>query len=341
MLTDSDTVARAAMTVDLADLGAVVSEEFAGILIPRQDLNEAKVGITDQFLKNAATYAERYSAVGYFKRLIENALCVGGRPSPRLILDFGSGSGNSVFPCLELFPDAEIIATDLSENLLAILRDHVATNHSFRNRLSLVCVDATKPYFAENCADIVIGAAILHHLIDPAACVKSACRALRPGGKAIFFEPFEAGNAVLRLAYEDVLRLDKLGAMGEKLDPLAVHLFSIMLNDYKARAGLNENSPLLKQLDDKWLFTRAYFEDILKSLPGVSVEIAPLNGLERPFSAQTETNLRLGLGISGERAREIVPQWAWDIFASYDESFSIELKRDLPVEACIIFERIA
>jgi SAM-dependent methyltransferase len=177
--------ARRAMTVDLIDLGDS-APHYKGIFIPRQDVAEAKVGITEQFLANAGTYHERYSAVERFQRLIKRATEGRFARPPRMILDIGSGSGNSVFPCLQLFPDAEIVATDLSEDLLAILRDHVESRGD-SGRLSLICVDATKPYFARSFADLVIGAAILHHLIDPAACIRSSLPSV---GRQVDVYPF-------------------------------------------------------------------------------------------------------------------------------------------------------
>jgi SAM-dependent methyltransferase len=161
---------------DLANLGDLAGPQLAGILMPRGDLGAAKIGITEQFLERAGTYHERYSNVPYFHALIEQATSGRLAAEPLLILDIGSGSGNSVLPCLELFPRANIVATDLSENLLAILRDRVAPDMTTLARLTLVCVDATRADFIEGSVDLVIGAAILHHLIDPSACVRQAWR---------------------------------------------------------------------------------------------------------------------------------------------------------------------
>jgi ubiquinone/menaquinone biosynthesis C-methylase UbiE len=328
---------------DLVDLGQVAGAALAGVLIPRAELGKAKIGITDQFLRDARTYHERYSAVPYFRGLIEQA--TRGRLSvePSIILDIGSGSGNSVLPCLELFPNARVIATDLSENLLAILRDHVAENPSTRDRLALVCMDATRPYFAQASVDMVIGAAILHHLIDPAMCIQHACRALKPGGVAVFFEPFENGNAIMRLAYEQILLRDSGIAADEenRIAPRVAACLRSLVEDYRVRAGCDKSGPIFQHIDDKWLFTRAYFENIAASLEELSLEIVPLNPSDHPFSLQTRTNLRLALGISEEDARRALPDWVWKTLYDYDTAFSSELKLDLPIEARVVFTRKA
>lgn len=325
---------------DLADLGDVDGPEFAGILVPRIDLCAAKIGITDQFLQKAETYHERYAAFPYFRVLIERATRGRLKAEPSLILDIGSGSGNSVLPCLELFRHADIIATDLSENLLAILRDHVASDEAVRARLNLVCIDATRANLVEGSVDLVIGAAILHHLIDPSACVRQACRALKPGGIAVFFEPFENGNAILRLAYEQILGRDKEPDLppDQRLAPAVSNCLRMLIEDFRVRAGTDKSAPAFEHLDDKWLFTRSYFENLASSL-GVAVEIAPLNPSETPFLLQTQTYLRLALGLSPEDALLALPMWASDILRSFDAAFSPELKRDLPIEASVIFTR--
>jgi len=324
---------------DLVDLGDVAGPQFAGILMPRADLGAAKIGITEQFLQQAGTYHERYSAVPYFRTLIEQATSGRLEAEPLLILDIGSGSGNSVLPCLDLFRQANIVATDLSENLLAILRDHVAEDLAARERLNLLCVDATKADLVEGSVDLVVGAAILHHLIDPSACVRQACLALKPSGIAVFFEPFENGNAILRLAYEQILAREASDSAGdERLAPSVSNCLHMLIEDFRIRAGTDKSAPVFQRLDDKWLFTRSYFKALASSL-GVSVDITPLNPSDTPFLLQTQTYLRLALGLSPEDASLALPNWAWDVLRGFDAAFSRELKLDLPIEARVVFTR--
>jgi SAM-dependent methyltransferase len=334
--------ARSVVRGELVDLGEVAGPAFSGVLMPAAEIGAAKVGITSQFLQQAKTYHERYSAVPYFRSLIEQATQGRLRTGPAMILDIGSGSGNSVLPCLELFRGAQVVATDLSETLLAILRDSVASDPGLRGRLCLVCVDATRPYFVENSVDLVVGAAILHHLIDPAACVRQACHALRPGGTAVFFEPFENGNAILRLAYEQILARGggEDAFAGDRLSPTVSTSLRMLVEDFRIRAGTDKSAPIFRRIDDKWLFTRSYFEELAASLGDVAVEIEPLNPSDEPFVLQTRTYLRLGLGLSSEDAAAALPAWAWDVLRGFDAAFSRELKRDLPVEGSVIFTRL-
>jgi SAM-dependent methyltransferase len=197
-----------------------------------------------------------------------------------------------------------------------------------------------RPPRIEGSVDLVIGAAILHHLIDPSACVRQACRALKPGGIAVFFEPFEIGNAILRLAYEQILARDETVASPpeQRLAPKVSNCLRMLIDDFRIRAGADKSAPIFQRMDDKWLFTRSYFERLATELD-VSVAIEPSNKGDTPYLLQTRTNLRLALGLTPEDALLALPIWAWDVLRGFDATFSPELKRDLPIEASVVFTR--
>ena len=197
----SATTARVAalFTEPLDDLGDE-HPALRGILTPRSARGMKPTGVTAQFLENADEYHRRYANVAHFRALIDDALGRLDPPiEPRVILDIGSGSGNSVIPLLDRFPDAFVVATDISPQLLAILRDHVLQRPAYRERIALVCMDASQAPYQRNAFDLAVGAAILHHILEPDRVIDSCEHALRPGGVAVFFEPFEIGHAILRL----------------------------------------------------------------------------------------------------------------------------------------------
>ena len=105
-------------SVPLLDLGQG-DTGFRGIYSPAPELGRNRSGITEQFLDNAEANHQRFSDNEYFRILIEQVLAETPLATREpLILDLGSGYGNSVWPCLDLFPAAQVIATDLSPNLL-------------------------------------------------------------------------------------------------------------------------------------------------------------------------------------------------------------------------------
>jgi ubiquinone/menaquinone biosynthesis C-methylase UbiE len=306
--------------------------------VPKADVGVAKVGITDQFLAEAQTYQTRSLSTPYWSWLIRQATEGHFVEPPSMILDIGSGSGNSVVPCLVLFPKARIVATDLSESLLAILRTTLAGYPDAPRRTALVCLDATRAEFIEESVDLVVGAAILHHLIDPALCVKRVCRALRPGGLAVFFEPFEAGNVILRIAYERILAEDAIRET-EHLSATTAHTLRALIYDFRVRAGSNKSAEIFRQIDDKWLFTRGYFNNMVTEIAGVTLEVEPLPASDDVFVAKTRTYLKQVKGFADEEVHSTLPGWAWDIVRSVDAAVSPELKRDLPIEARVMFRR--
>ena len=120
----------------LVDLGDS-DPAFAGIVTPRSALGAVKVGVTAQFLDHAEEYHRRYHDVDYWRFLIGNALekaAITGEVGT--VIDIGSGSGNSVIPLSERFPRARIVATDISPQLLAILRQFLRQRPEMLQRIS-------------------------------------------------------------------------------------------------------------------------------------------------------------------------------------------------------------
>ena len=326
-------------SVDLVDLGDVINSDMRGILVRKDDMHGRKVGVTDQFLKNADTYHEKYFDTGYFKYCLSNALSrISFSRTDPYILDIGSGSGNTVIPALELFKNSRIIATNISENLLYILNRYLQRNSDYDGRVILVCMDATRAnYYKENMFDLVIGAAILHHLIDPYPCIEAVCRSLKEGSSAIFFEPFENGASILRIAYTEILRKSKKTKFpwNTDLDGKISDFLKRLINDFAVRAGTDKSNELFQKIDDKWLFTKKFFYDAAEKYKLRNVTIYPLHDTAHQFRKQTETYLRLGLGAGPGT----LPNWAWEILDYYDNLFSPDLKDDLLIEGAVILTK--
>jgi len=175
----------------------------------------------------------------------------------------------------------------------------------------------------------VLGGAILHHLIDPSMAILAALRALKPGGFAIFFEPFENGASVLRLAIQEILQANENQA--QRLEPAVKNFLKAVDYDYEVRTGTDKSAPIYKKIDDKWLFTRRYFENCAAAAGASDLKIHTINELENQFSCMIKTLLRVGL----EREDDALPKWAWNVLSRYDCAFSRNLREDLFLEACI------
>ena len=310
-----------------------------GIQTPARALGAVKIGVTAQFLEHADEYHRNYLNVDYWRFLLERAFQeIGDMRDPSLIIDIGSGSGNSVIPLADRFPDANIVATDISPQLLAILRDFLNKRDDAKNseggegRFALVCVDAAEANYLPGVADLAVGAAILHHILEPAKVLESCHRALKPGGWAIFFEPFEAGNAIVRMSYEHILAR----ASASEIQTDAMRLLQRMVADYAVRQRA-KSDPVFLGLDDKWMFTRTYFERIRNEQGWAELVTYALNVCPTMLRNQAEVHLKLGAQLPPSA----LPDWAWTIIDETDAAISDDLRREWAQEAAVMFRKAA
>jgi ubiquinone/menaquinone biosynthesis C-methylase UbiE len=277
---------------------------------------------------------EKYTSVEYFHHLLSDAFSKIGWESRHrsglAILDIGSGAGNSIFPLLRLCPNSLVIASDLSLELLVLLKKAL-----FAHRLSQGCallqLNAEELDFARGTFDLVVGAAVLQHILSPEKTIEGCARVLNRRGYAIFFEPFENGNAILNLIYKTILHHDQRDTPSLEVQGL----LRALAQDREVRKGRDKSAPLFQQMDDKWIFTRRYFEEIADKAGFSECVIYPLHATDHQFVKQTELNLRLGI----RKEPDALPQWAWEIIRRYDESFSADLKSELLIEGGVILRK--
>jgi ubiquinone/menaquinone biosynthesis C-methylase UbiE len=316
-------------TVDLFDAG-MHDPRLRGILCPEPERGQEKVGITQQFLDNADTYAARYGAEAHrwLKQAVTATDAVRRRPG-MTVLDMGCGAGtHTVQPCLALFENCRIVATDLSPDLLRLLRRQVEQD-GLQSRVTCVCTDAMNDYFKPECFDIVVGSAILHHLLDPLRALRAAYRALVPGGVALFYEPFE-GLGVLRVVFDLILER----AEREKLPlvPAVARFLAGMSLDYATRADPDKSAEHFRHMDDKWLFTGEWLASVVTNVGFSQPVIVPYASHAHLFREYTTSLLRLG----ADWRPDALPDWAWEMVDCFDNGFSATMKRALPLEATVI-----
>ena len=317
----------------LVDLGDCEAAAFRGVLTPKNEVGQRRSGVNAMFLKNAEAYYKKYQGFDYWRMLLVQALGHIRVDDPKIVVEYGCGFGNATLPMLDIFPNSKIIASDISPNLLAIL-DGLLVSRNLKDRCVAVAMDAHKPYIKEGSADLIFGAAILHHLVEPREFIGSALRALKPGGWAFFFEPLEGGLAILRLICEEVVREGKRRFFTERWTRamLLTQKFAKDLRPQIFRTAI----PGWRDRDDKWAFPRSVLEKIAQE-NHAEVRTYGLHDnigqFRRHFSYMLET-------YGGMKATNY-PTWAWDIFDRYDkETFSPEMLLDLALEGCILFRKL-
>ncbi len=109
------------------------------------------------------------------------------------VLDFGCGHGMAAVVLAR--HGAKVTAFDLSPRYLAEARQRAAVNGV---SVAFVQADGERLPFPNAAFDRVWGNAILHHL-EPRTAARELYRVLKPGGVAVFCEPW-GGNALLAFA---------------------------------------------------------------------------------------------------------------------------------------------
>jgi ubiquinone/menaquinone biosynthesis C-methylase UbiE len=103
----------------------------------------------------------------------------------KIVLEYGCGDGLNTLPLARR--GAKVKALDISPELISVARQRLAVNHVTAD-VEFIVGSAHDIPFPDDSIDIVFGMAILHHL-DLALSANEVRRVLRPGGRAIFYEP--------------------------------------------------------------------------------------------------------------------------------------------------------
>jgi SAM-dependent methyltransferase len=224
-----------------------------------------------------------------------------------------------------------MVATDLSGELLAMLANYVLAEGA-ADEVVCVKMDAMSETVSPSAFDLVTGASILHHLVWPVRGLKAAAEALKPGGQAIFFEPFD-GYGLIRLAYERILA--EAALRGEPLEPEVERVLRSMAEDIAARTEPDPDAPGFADLDDKWLFSREFIEKAAQDCGFASARFLSHNNHATFYRDQTQVQLRLGTG----RDDLALPDWATAIMDDFDRALPRSVKNLLMLEGSVVLTK--
>ena len=96
--------------------------------------------------------------------------------SPEFILDAGAGTGKAIPTLFERYKKAQIVALDLSENML----EKSSRHGGFFRSPQLVCADIERLPFADNSFDLVFSSLSMQWCNDLNAALLEARRVLKP-----------------------------------------------------------------------------------------------------------------------------------------------------------------
>lgn len=291
-------------------------------------------GVTAQFTDNARTYHERYFDRLDFTELIGHCLrlaAIDGSGALR-VLDIGSGSGASVLALCKLLPNAEILASDISPQLLRMVAGFVDSREELRGRIMALCFDLHRRVFRPDSFDLVVGCAVLHHLVDPRAALANVASSLRPRGKIILVEPLESGSLALVAMFGRVLAV--LVRAGDGDGQLAGFMRAMRL-DIQSRLSPPVEKPWTRDLDDKWVFDEPHLMELAAGLGLSKVEVHPAD----PDLSHVYENAFRSLLSDGGLAAVPIPAAVIDCVRMFEGGMGLNLKRELCPTGVIVFTR--
>ena len=304
------------------------------IFYPEYKESVVKDFLTEQFLSDAKTYADKYENDSHWSSLINLSIEKSGIKSfnKKNILDIGTGAGNTIFPLLEKYKNSNIIASDLSIELLTILGFSLNKMQKSNNKVFLLQLNAEDLCFKQESFDLIVGGAILHHLFNPEITLAQCFNVLKEKGHTVFFEPFEEGNSILiNYLYTSILSHNNAETLSEE----AKNFLNAYINEYRLRTGTDKSADIYKQIDDKWFFTKKYISNLAEKSGFSDCKFIPINSNKKPFSSQTKTLLRLALG----KQKDFFPEWVWEIFEEFESKFQTDFFENNPIEAIIILNK--
>jgi ubiquinone/menaquinone biosynthesis C-methylase UbiE len=109
-------------------------------------------------------------------------------------LEIGAGLGGLTAQLLTLFPQFRMVATDTDTERVGMAEQVLS---GFGKRASVQRADAVALPFPDGRFDLVLSAAMLHHVIEWDKALAEAVRVLRPGGKLVGYDMLNTAPARL------------------------------------------------------------------------------------------------------------------------------------------------
>lgn len=142
--------------------------------------NHDRSGLAEQLTLDAAVLG------GYLDQATEWAAGLAPE-NPGVIVDAGSGSGVGTLALARRFPDARIVALDVSTEMLRHTR-HAAQEQGLAGRLDTVEADLNEAWPEIGAADLIWAGSSLHELADPERSMREMHAGLNPGGLLVVLE---------------------------------------------------------------------------------------------------------------------------------------------------------
>lgn len=173
------------------------------------------------------------------------------------VLEYGCGTGSCAFDLARR--NAAVAGIDIAPVAIELARQRAA-QEGLAARVEFQVMDAESLEFSAQRFDLVCGSGILHHL-DLERALGEIGRVLKPGGRAVFFEPLGHNPLIalyrwltprMRTPDEHPLRAGDLALLDRFFDRVELHyfhLFSLAAVPLRALPGFGALLGALEALD--------------------------------------------------------------------------------------------
>jgi len=155
--------------------------------------------ILEAEVMDTADEAAEYDAMAHGevnRRFCEDLLAI--EPSPRRVIDVGTGTARIPLTLCSLHPSCTVVATDLADHMLALAERNVREAGMSR-RITLSRADAKGSTLARHGFDVVMSNSIVHHIPSPGSLFEELLGLLAPGG-LLFVRDLERPESEEKLA---------------------------------------------------------------------------------------------------------------------------------------------
>jgi len=318
--------------VPMYDLGSLDSA-LSGIFTVGYDEKTISAYMTDYYSSEASVEGQAYDLVDMYKDVFSLTLTQIKPKHFETALELGAGFGSGTYAMAQLYPNMKIIASELSTQMLLKHKRTGTKYPTCEKQITRCQINADKLIFNDNCFDLVFGTATLHHVFNPKGIIKDIGRVLKPGGVAIFTEPFEPGYGLLRLAYTLILKQHQEGLLSLTNTQ---HNYLCSALDYWAYINVDNarTTDELKNMDDKWIFPYSFFDevaelagfDFVHKMPIVQISEEKCH-IENIYKTHTQgNNIEL-------------PDSALELVRLIDKCFSKQQLESMPHDGVLILQK--
>ena len=237
------------------------------------------------------------------------------------VLEIGSGTGQLTWGLARKLPFKNVYASDISWKFLDGVKSNLLNQASDKHVQYYAC-DANNLPFKANSFDLVVGHSVLHHFIDYDKTIRKSFELLKPGGRAIFYEPVLQGKAWVAFFAELMLRIEartEFGVLDDKDKAKIEHMIRHIL---KAK-WIGDNRERLSKVEDKHVFDINIMRDQAKEWGFSDFAYSNFYDADWGYKSHWAQHLLMA-GIPGKKIEQFV-----FISNAFGKVFSDMLPRDV------------